>query len=298
MSHSTLAGNGLRFSFPSGVQPLVDATITIGPASRVAILGANGSGKTTLLRMLAGSLEPTHGSVIVDGEELRFTRKGLLRHRQTVQLVMQNPDDQLFSADVKHDIAFGPANLGLSRAQIAERVDESMQLLSIDRLADRPTHELSYGERKRVTIAGAMAMRPCVLLLDEPTAGLDPAGVEELFAALLALEKHETTVVLSTHDTALALDWSDSVAVVDGGRITQGDARDVLCENEFVASARLVPPWPLDLRDRLHELGVQIPSGVVPRNAEEFARVISQSMVAGGSLEGDSRSPTPRGVGS
>ncbi|MCW3469602.1 energy-coupling factor ABC transporter ATP-binding protein [Rhodococcus pyridinivorans] len=275
MSHLSLCAKGISYSYPSGTEPLAGATIDIPPASRVAILGANGSGKTTLLKILAGSLEPTSGTVEVDGVPLRHTRRGLRRHRQDVQLVLQDPDDQLFSADVAHDVAFGPANLGLNRSEISERVAEALDLLSIEPLADRPTHELSYGERKRVTIAGAMAMRPCVLLLDEPSAGLDPAGVEEMFQALDKLEKNHTTVVLSTHDTALAYEWADSVAVVHGGAVRQGPPDEILRDGNVMTAARLRPPWLIELWDRLHAREVELPRSV-PRNTDECAQHIAE----------------------
>ncbi|WP_081637005.1 energy-coupling factor ABC transporter ATP-binding protein [Rhodococcus aetherivorans] len=278
MSHLSLRAEGVSYAYPSGVEPLTDATIDIPPASRVAILGANGSGKTTLLKILAGSLRATRGIVEVDGVPLRHDRRGLRRHRQSVQLVLQDPDDQLFSADVAHDVAFGPANLGLERAEISERVAEALDLLSIESLSSRPTHELSYGERKRVTIAGAMAMRPCVLLLDEPSAGLDPAGIEEMFRALGRLEEKQTTVVLSTHDTALAFEWADSVAVVQGGKVWQGDPDRLLRDGDLMAAARLRPPWLIDLWDHLRTLGVELPRSV-PRNTGECAKQISETLL-------------------
>ncbi|UYF97209.1 ATP-binding cassette domain-containing protein (plasmid) [Rhodococcus aetherivorans] len=274
-----MRAGGISYAYPSGVEPLTNATIDIPPASRVAILGANGSGKTTLLKILAGSLKPTGGTVEVDGVPLRHDRRGLRRHRQSVQLVLQDPDDQLFSADVAHDVAFGPANLGLERTEISERVAEALDLLSIEALASRPTHELSYGERKRVTIAGAMAMRPCVLLLDEPSAGLDPAGIEEMFLALGRLEQKQTTVVLSTHDTALAFEWADSVAVVQGGNVRQGAPDRVLRDADLMTAARLRPPWLIDLWDKLHTLGAGLPRSV-PRNTGECARQISEILLS------------------
>ena len=120
---------------------------------------------------------PRRRPVAVDGRPLEHSRRGLRAHRQEVQLVLQDPDDQLFSASVAQDVSFGPVNLGLPEDDVRARVAEALRLLAVEHLADRPTHQLSYGERKRVAIAGAVAMRPCVLLLDEPTAGLDPSAV-------------------------------------------------------------------------------------------------------------------------
>ncbi len=250
MSHLSLAARGVRFAYGERCV-LDDADLVVAGGARVALLGANGSGKTTLLRCLSGALRPAAGEVLLDGQPLRHDRRGLAEHRRQVQLVLQDPDDQLFSADVYRDISFGPLNLGLDEAQTARRVEEALELLGIADLARRPTHQLSFGQRKRAAIAGAVAMRPCLLLLDEPTAGLDPAGVDDMLAALARLEEHDTTVVLATHDVDLALAWAHQAAVVTGGRVRQGDPIALLGDAELVAAARLRRPWVLELADRL-----------------------------------------------
>jgi cobalt/nickel transport system ATP-binding protein len=179
--------------------------------------------------------------------------------------VLQDPDDQLFSASVAQDVSFGPLNLGLDDAAARARVAEALDLLAVDHLAARPTHQLSFGERKRVAIAGAVAMRPCVLLLDEPTAGLDPSAVEEAMAALARLQEHDATVVLSTHDVDLALRWADEVAVVVDRRVVQGRPEQVLADDALLARARLGRPWALTVGVRLRELGL-LPDGALPRD--------------------------------
>jgi cobalt/nickel transport system ATP-binding protein len=201
----------------------------------------------------------------VDGTRLAYSRRALRAHRQEVQLVLQDPDDQLFSASVAQDVSFGPLNLGLDEAAVRERVDEALRLLAVDALAARPTHHLSYGERKRVAIAGAVAMRPCVLLLDEPTAGLDPSAVAETLAALARLQEHDSTVVMSTHDVNLALRWADEVAVVVDRAVVQGSPEEILGDDALLARARLGRPWALTLGARLRDLGM-LPDGPLPRD--------------------------------
>jgi cobalt/nickel transport system ATP-binding protein len=267
MSHRTLAARNLVVGFESGRRVLDGASLMVPAGRRLALLGANGSGKTTLLRCLAGALKPTAGAVSVDGVPLEHSRRGLRTHRQEVQLVLQDPDDQLFSASVAQDVSFGPLNLGLAEHEVRARVAEALRLLAVDALADRPTHQLSYGERKRVAIAGAVAMRPCVLLLDEPTAGLDPSAVAEALDALRRLQAAESTVVMSTHDVDLALRWADEVAVVADGRIVQGPPEELLGDDELLARARLDRPWALTVGARLRELGL-LPAGALPRGAE------------------------------
>jgi len=266
MSHRTLTATGLVVGYDSGSRVLDGASITLAAGRRLAVLGANGSGKTTLLRCLSGALRPRTGEVAVDGQRLEHTRRGLRAHRQEVQLVLQDPDDQLFSASVAQDVSFGPVNLGLDDDTVRARVAEALRLLAVEHLADRPTHQLSFGERKRVAIAGAVAMRPCVLLLDEPTAGLDPSAVAEALAALARLEESDSTVVMSTHDVDLALRWADEVAVVVDRAVVQGSPEDVLGDDTLLARARLNRPWALTVGARLRQLGL-LPDAALPRDA-------------------------------
>ncbi len=227
----------------------VDCEIPEG--GKIALLGANGSGKTTLLRCLSGALRPTSGMVRRADGELDYRRSGLREHRRRVQLVLQDPDDQLFSADVYQDISFGPMNLGLAPGQAAQRVEEAMALLGVEKLARRATHQLSYGERKRVATAGAVAMRPEVLLLDEPTAGLDPAGVRDMHAALARVHDHGTTIIVATHDVDWALAWADQALIVVDHRVIQGSIVELLDDPELVERAHLVQPWALSVARRL-----------------------------------------------
>jgi cobalt/nickel transport system ATP-binding protein len=266
MSHRTLAAHGLVAGYERGRRVLDGASLRVPAGRRLAVLGANGSGKTTLLRCLSGALRPAAGAVSVDGVPLEHTRRGLREHRQTVQLVLQDPDDQLFSASVVQDVSFGPVNLGLPEAEVRARVAEALSLLAVEHLAGRPTHQLSYGERKRVAIAGAVALRPCVLLLDEPTAGLDPTAVTEALAALARLQEADSTVVMSTHDVDLALAWADEVAVVVDRAVVQGTPQDVLGDDGLLARARLDRPWALTVGARLRSLGL-LPDGPLPRDA-------------------------------
>lgn len=264
MSHRELAASGVHVAY-SGRAVLEGLDLTVPKGGRMALLGANGSGKTTLLRMLAGAVRPDAGQVLVDGTPISYHRKGLRAHRQTVQFVAQNPDDQLFAADVFRDVSFGPINLGLDDDEVRGRVAHALDVLSIGDLAERPIHELSYGQRKRVAIAGALAMKPCVLLLDEPTAGLDPQGVDEMVDALAQLQAHNTTVVISTHEVDFALGWADTTAVLVDGVVRLGEPSTVLGDAELVSRARLRQPVVLQIASRLglpHE-GVTGISGLV-----------------------------------
>ncbi|QGF23545.1 energy-coupling factor ABC transporter ATP-binding protein [Raineyella fluvialis] len=247
----TLQAEGLSAGYPSRGTVLDEVSVSLTAGERTVLLGANGSGKTTLLGCLSGAIVPTGGVVSIDGVPLQHSRHGLSDHRRRVQLVLQDPDDQLFSADVTQDVSFGPLNLGLSEDEARDRVVEALDLLGVSHLSERATHQLSYGEKKRVAVAGAVAMRPSHLLLDEPTAGLDPDGVEDMLTAIARLEAHGTTVTMATHDVDLALAWGTSAVVVTGGRTRQGPVADLLGDPVLVAAAHLRTPWPLELAARL-----------------------------------------------
>jgi cobalt/nickel transport system ATP-binding protein len=277
VSHRHLAASGLRYGYERGVEVLRGADLDVPPGSRVALLGANGSGKSTLLQCLAGTLRPAAGEISLDNQPIDRSRRGLRAHRQAVQLVFQDPDDQLFSADVAEDVAYGPINLGLTATDVRERVDRALELLHIADLRNRPTHQLSFGQRKRVAIAGAVAMRPCVLLLDEPTAGIDPAGIEALFATLTQLERAGTTVALSTHDTALALEWADSVAVMSAGLTRQGKPSIIFADTALLQEAQLKAPWLSALTRDLVVDGV-LPAGFDPTTPEQLRAALRSAL--------------------
>lgn len=219
------------------------ADLEIPAGARLALLGGNGSGKTTLLRVLVGLNRLEAGVLELDGERIRDRRADRTRLRESVQMVLQEPDDQIFATTVRADVSFGPVNLGLDRAQVAGRVDEALSGLGITDLADRVPHHLSFGQRKRVALAGALAMRPRVLLLDEPTAGLDPLACAELLAALERLRAAGTAIVMATHDVDLAWAWADEAVVLTGGALVRGPAHEVLQDETVLTAARLTTPW-------------------------------------------------------
>ena len=239
---SILAARGIGFRHP-GVQVLSGVDLEIFAGERLALLGANGSGKSTLLRLLAGAIRPTSGALDFDGSPYSYGRRGRNHLRQRVQLVLQDPDDQLFATSVAADVSYGPVNQGLPDEEIRARVEKAMAAAEVTDLADRVPHQLSYGQRKRVALAGALAMRPDVLLLDEPTAGLDPAATRKLLDTLGALHDQGVAVVMATHDVDVAWAFAARAAVlVDGGAVT-GDAADVLLDPVLAQRARLSLPW-------------------------------------------------------
>ncbi|MEW5726956.1 MAG: ATP-binding cassette domain-containing protein [Pseudomonadota bacterium] len=270
-----LEARGLRHAYPGGVTALAGLDLAVARGRRLAILGPNGAGKTTLLLHLNGTLRPAAGEVRLDGRAPGHSRAELAEWRRRVGLVLQEPDDQLFAATVAEDVSFGPLNLGLSEAEARERVAEALEALRITDLADRPTHMLSFGQKKRAAVAGAVAMRPEVLLLDEPTAGLDAFGAVHLLAALDKLHAGGATLVFTTHDVDLAWRWADDVALFDGGVVVRrGEAEVVLSDREALSRARLKPPLLLELGLKARAKGILAPDAPLPRTRDEALALI------------------------
>ncbi|MEU8459999.1 ATP-binding cassette domain-containing protein [Streptomyces sp. NPDC029003] len=264
-----LAGAGYAYEDGPAVLSGVDFGIEGGRA--LVLLGRNGSGKTTLMRLLSGGLRPARGTLRLDGAEVAYDRAGLTRLRTSVQLVVQDPDDQLFAASVEQDVSFGPMNLGLPLPEVRERVGAALAALDITALRDRPTHLLSYGQRKRAAIAGAVAMAPRVLILDEPTAGLDPDGQERLLDVLAGLRAAGTTVVMATHDVDLAVRWADDAAVLTPAGIRTGPAGELLADPELLASAGLRQAWSPAVTALLRARGLLAAGAPGPRVPEDLA---------------------------
>ncbi|MCK8677780.1 energy-coupling factor ABC transporter ATP-binding protein [Streptomyces lichenis] len=261
---------GAGYAYDEGPAVLSGVDFAVAEGRAVALLGRNGSGKTTMLRLLSGGLRPDRGLLRLAGEEVAYDRAGLVRLRTTVQLVVQDPDDQLFAASVAQDVSFGPMNLGLAASEVRGRVDEALEALDITALADRPTHLLSYGQRKRAAIAGAVAMRPRVLILDEPTAGLDPHGQERLLRTLDQLRASGTTVLMATHDVDLALRWADDAAVLTPAGPRTGPVAELLGDRDLLAAAGLRRPWGMAVAAVLRERGLLPEDAPGPRTPEEL----------------------------
>ncbi|MEZ5217036.1 MAG: ABC transporter ATP-binding protein [Ilumatobacteraceae bacterium] len=208
----------------------------------MALLGPNGAGKTTLVLHLNGIHLATSGSVAVDG--LTVEKRNLAEIRRRVGLVFQDPDDQLFMPTVHDDVAFGPANLGLKGEELEQRVKEALEAVQLLEHADRPPHHLSFGQRRRAAVATVLAMRPSILVLDEPSSNLDPAARRELADVLRSLP---LTVLMVTHDLPYALELCDRSVILNNGRITaDGSTEELLQDTALMAANRLELPFGFD----------------------------------------------------
>lgn len=234
---------GLEYAYPDGRVALDGVDLSVPAGERVALLGPNGAGKTTLALHLNGILRAGSGSVSIAGLELADGTLTEIRRR--VGMVFQDPNDQLFMPSVREDVAFGPANLGLAGTVLDERVATALDRVDGAEFADRPPHHLSGGEKRRASLATVLAMDPDILVLDEPSGGLDPAGRRELIATLATLSM---TQVVITHDLPLALELCPRSVILDGGRVVaDGDTTALLADADLLASHRLELPFGLTI---------------------------------------------------
>ncbi|GAA2621418.1 ABC transporter ATP-binding protein [Dactylosporangium fulvum] len=237
----------LRYAYPDGHVALRGVDVTVPQGDRVAVLGPNGAGKTTLVLHLNGILhadgrDGSGGTVTVAGMTVDAKDRACLKEiRQRVGIVFQDPDDQLFMPTVGEDVAFGPANLGLRGAELRERVDEALDAVGMGEHRDRAPHHLSFGQRRRVAVATVLAMRPEILVLDEPSSNLDPASRRELATILRTLP---VTVLMVTHDLPYALELCPRSVILDAGRIVaDGPTREILADGDLLARHRLELPF-------------------------------------------------------
>ena len=244
MSTPVLEVVGLAYAYPDGHQALFGVDLHVHQGERVALLGPNGAGKTTLVLHLNGILTAGAGSVKVSG--LPVTKENLSEIRRRVGVVFQDPDDQLFSATVRQDVAFGPANMGLRGADLDRRVVESLDKVGMTDFIDRPPHHLSFGQRRRVAVATVLAMEPEILVLDEPSSNLDPASRRELADIIRSLD---VTVLMVTHDLPYALELCPRAVILSEGVVAaDGATYDVMTDTELMRKHRLELPFGFDPR--------------------------------------------------
>ncbi len=259
----------LCYSYPHSVRALEGINFIAPRNARIAVIGSNGAGKSTLFKHFNGIFKPTSGQVLIRGEPI--TKQNIREVRKFVGIVFQNADDQIFSPTVEQDVAFGPTNLGLDEETIHHRVHEALKIVGIEDLAERVPHHLSGGEKKRVAIAGVIAMEPEVLVLDEPTAGLDPQGVHDLIRFINSLSKtYGITVVFSTHDVSLVAEVADYIYVMNKGRFAaEGTVEEVFMQPDMLKSMRLDVPVLPRLLLSLRKTGIPVEMAYTYDDAEK-----------------------------
>ena len=242
----------LSFSYPSHTSDtapveafaLQDININLNQGNIIGLVGANGSGKSTLLMNLMGIVKPTVGSVEFNGQALRYDKKSLRQLRQQVTLVFQEPDQQIFYTDIESDLAFSLRNLGMDETQIKRRINAALQQVDALHFRHKPIQYLSYGQKKRIAIAGALVLDTDYLLLDEPSAGLDPQGREHIIQLILSIANQGKHVLICSHDIDLIYQICDYIYVLEKGKISlSGVPQTVFLETQALAQAQLTQPW-------------------------------------------------------
>ncbi|HOJ96030.1 MAG TPA: ATP-binding cassette domain-containing protein [Methanospirillum sp.] len=258
----------LCHTYKGNIHALKNISFIAPRNTRIAIIGPNGAGKSTLFKHFNGVLKPTSGKVLIRGEPI--TKENIREVRRTVGLVFQNPDDQIFSPTVEQDVAFGPTNMGLDDEAVRHRVSEALRTVGLSEYRTRVPHHLSGGEKKRVAIAGIIAMEPQVLVLDEPTAGLDPQGIREIIRFIREVSvKYGMTVIFSTHDISLVAELAEYIYVMNNGSfVAEGTVAEIFSQPDLLTSVRLDLPILPKLILSLRSKGVAIDMGYTYQEAE------------------------------
>ncbi|MGC9517535.1 MAG: ATP-binding cassette domain-containing protein [Methanomicrobiales archaeon] len=259
MRKTVIQTEKMSFSYPDGTSAIKNINLQILEGERAAIIGSNGAGKSTLFYHFNGILKPTSGIIKIDGETINYNKENLIKIRQKVGMVFQNPDDQLFSPTVEEDVAFGPINLGLSDEEVEKRVEKSLNMVGMEGYRKKAPHHLSGGQKKRVAIAGILAMEPRIMVLDEPTTGLDPKGVEQIMDILYDLNKNNMSIIISSHDVEVVTEFASKVFVLHEGEIIkQGTTHEVFNDQKILKKAHLKQPKAAELLNHLRDNGTNV----------------------------------------
>ncbi len=266
------------YRYPTGIDALRNVNMQVKKGEILGLLGPNGCGKTTLLLHFNGMLKPQRGEIRFKGEKIKYDKKYLRNLRKKVGMIFQNPDDQIISPTVWQEVAFGPVNLGWDEDMINERVNSALSLLQISHLKDKPSHHISFGEKKKLSIASIIAMDPEVLLFDEPTSNLDPKSASRMMKIIYDLNRKEgKTIIVATHDVDLAPVYMDKVCLMRDGRIIKsGSPRDVFLDRELIRASNLRLPRVGHLIEILMKEGLNF--NEIPLTIGQARRIIGELM--------------------
>ena len=250
----------VKFTYPTGIAAINGVSFAVTQGERIALLGPNGSGKSTLILLIAGLLTPTSGNIKIFDEKTNSKQFQKIRHN--IGIVFQDPDDQLFTPSVIEDIEYGPKNLKLSDKEIKTQSTYILEKIDITHLKNRPPHRLSFGEKKKVSLATALILKPKLLILDEPTANLDLTSRRNLITTLNELNQAGTTIITSTHDAEAIPELADRIIIINHGlKMAEGTTREILQNKNILEQTGLEPPTTVSLFDELknHKMIQEIP---------------------------------------
>lgn len=270
MEETVLEFRGVSFAYEGEHEALRNLSVSVKRGGRIAVLGENGAGKSTFFLLCNGVLKPDSGEIYCKGKKLDSSSKSRLMQRQTVGIVFQEPDSQIIASTVAEEISFGPMNLGLSREEVAKRVETVLERMKLTGMRNRPPHYLSGGEKKRVTIADILAMQPEVMLFDEPASSLDPGNAALLEQTLRELSEEGLTLLISTHDVNFAWRWAERVLVFSHGElVADRTPEQVFADDRLLAESGLKKPLLFEMGQILQQTGV-FAAGKIPREMSEF----------------------------
>ena len=274
---SIIKAENLCYTYEDGTEALKGIDLTIEAGKKVALLGANGSGKSTFFLCLNGVNQPQKGALYLHDKPYDYSKNGLLHLRSKVGIVFQDPDSQLFSASVYQEISFGAMNLGLEEEEVKRRVEQSIEDLEITPFRHKPTHFLSGGQKKQVSVADILVMDPEVIVFDEPAAALDPKHTKILNHLIDKLSERGITIIISTHDVDFAFGWADEAVLFHNGKVLrQGAPEEVFAAEEDLEKTNLTKPAALRLFDNLVKNGV-LPEGLAsPRDLDTLEKYIRE----------------------
>ena len=274
---SIIKAENLCYTYEDGTEALKGIDLTIEAGKKVALLGANGSGKSTFFLCLNGVNQPQKGALYLHDKPYDYSKNGLLHLRSKVGIVFQDPDSQLFSASVYQEISFGAMYRGLEEEEVKRRVEQSIEDLEITPFRHKPTHFLSGGQKKQVSVADILVMDPEVIVFDEPAAALDPKHTKILNHLIDKLSERGITIIISTHDVDFAFGWADEAVLFHNGKVLrQGAPEEVFAAEEDLEKTNLTKPAALRLFDNLVKNGV-LPEGLaIPRDLDTLEKYIRE----------------------
>lgn len=278
MDNIILEAINLSYTYPDGTRALKNVSMKIKKGQKIAVLGSNGAGKSTLFLNFNGVLRPQAGKIFFKGKEVRYNRAGLAELRAGVGIVFQDPDAQLFSACVYQDVSFGALNLKLPHVVVHRRVDNALRGTATYHLKDKATHFLSYGEKKRVSIADVLVMEPDVIIFDEPTTCLDCRNTLQIMALFNALNRSGTTLIMATHDVDVTWAWADEVFILKDGSIEgAGSPAHVFADESLLRATGIEKPIVMETYNRLRAVGFIDEASQIPRTKQELFALIEKT---------------------
>lgn len=275
MKEYILETKDLEYIYGDGTHALKGVNIKFEKNKKIVVVGVNGSGKSTMFLNLNGVLKATKGKVIYKGEEVKYDKKSLMKIREKIGIVFQNPETMLFSSCVYQEVSFGLINLGLDEKKVRTRVDKALKDVQMENFADKSIHFLSYGQKKRISIADIVVMEPELIIFDEPTSSLDPKHSKQVIGIFDKLIEKGLTVVVSTHDINFAYSWADYVIVMDNGQVRkEGLPEEVFSDTELMEECYLEKPYILEIFEELKARNKIINTQKYPRTKEELYNII------------------------